>query len=172
MTSLDDLNEALVAAAYAHQVDEVRRLLARGASPDARWGERRTTALIEVVDEPDGFVDVPMVQLLLDAGADPSATDASGNSPLHAAIRSAEATALLLSAGADPNVGNEDGVTPLHMAAYVRSTAVARLLVRAGVEIAARDARQRTALDWLRRGLEEDAENVFPEELVDLLDGS
>jgi ankyrin repeat protein len=65
--------------------------------------------------------DVNMVQLLLDAGADPnlrSTTDGSGLSALHtAAIKQDEATArLLLAHGADPNAMDNTGKTPFDWA--------------------------------------------------------
>ena len=59
-----------------------------------------------------------MARLLLDAGADPDARQASGWTPLHSAAHNGdlELVELLLARGADPAAANDDGTTVLSMA--------------------------------------------------------
>ncbi|RLN60839.1 hypothetical protein BBJ29_001869 [Phytophthora kernoviae] len=59
-----------------------------------------------------------VVEQLLDAGADPQAEDAEGNTPLHFTSRDGNyrATYLLLTAGADPDMPNENDETAFDMA--------------------------------------------------------
>ncbi|KAK7923655.1 ankyrin repeat-containing domain protein [Apiospora marii] len=63
----------------------------------------------------------PVVQLLLDHGANPCDAGADyGDTPLHSAVRSGDrigAVRLLLLHGARPDVQNHDGDTPFHVAA-------------------------------------------------------
>ncbi len=60
-----------------------------------------------------------IVQLLLEAGADPNTRDDRGLTPLHEGATNSNpvVTAHLLAAGADPNGLDNDGYTPLHYAA-------------------------------------------------------
>ena len=74
---------------------------------------------------------------LLEAGADPAAQGARGETPLHAAARyrtPAPARALL-DAGADPDARTEMGDSPLHRAARSGIPEVIALLVAAGSDI-------------------------------------
>ena len=73
-----------------------------------------------------------IVQLLLEAGADPSARDDDGLTPLHrgAVNNNPVVTLHLLAAGADPNAPDNQGYTPLHYSAAQSGNGrvVARLL--------------------------------------------
>jgi ankyrin repeat protein len=149
---------------------------------------------------------LPVVDVLLDAGADPGATDADGRSALRRAVRAGrhetaarlraagaadhgtdvdrfvgaclngarqaaerilaerpglpdqltdgdqavifdaaahtpEAVGLMLDFGFSPHLRNGLGEQPLHVAAYHGNAAAARLLIEAGAEVGARDAR-------------------------------
>jgi hypothetical protein len=93
------LNEPMASAAMQGNIDRVRMLLDRGASPDS-WGiDYVRTALISAADE--GHADI--VELLLSKGADPSLRDDKGKSPLqHAREHGHEdVVALLLKAGGE-----------------------------------------------------------------------
>lgn len=99
-------------AAYGRQPAAARLLFAHGAICDvppydwAVWGPVTLVASTDVA------------RVLLDHGADPSARDADGNTPLHHVIQSRivrDPTALvecLLAAGADAAIRNAAGHTP------------------------------------------------------------
>ena len=75
-----------------------------------------------------------LVKLLLAKGADPSARDEQGKTPLLKAAasgRNTEVIGLLLAAGADPNALDAQRLTPLHWAATDNAQALP-LLLKAG----------------------------------------
>ena len=79
---------------------------------------------------------------------------------------------FLLDNRVDPNVATPEGQTSLHWVAYGPHVEVARLLVRHGANVNARDAAGRTPLDWAERTLASatDAQDVRrARELVELL---
>ena len=78
------LNPPLWMASMNGVVDEVRRLLQEGygAYIEERWGERGHTALHKAVIDSHSAV----VLLLLDNGAEVSAIDNGGETPLHTAV--------------------------------------------------------------------------------------
>ena len=86
------------------------------------------------------------VQACLEAGADPKARDAVGDTPLHYAIDRGEMAVLLLAAGADPNARNNRGETPLH--SYDTGFEVVVLLLEAGADPNARDQDGETPLHY------------------------
>lgn len=89
----------------------------------------------------------PLVQLLLEAGADTDVCDPqTGRAPLHSAIAHGhtEAAQLLLAAGAAVDVKDKEGRTPLH---YVnRDEALAAALIAAGASVSVHDNNGRTPL--------------------------
>jgi hypothetical protein len=93
------LDEPMASAAAQGNIEEVRKLLDRGASPDS-WGiDFVSTALTSAAAQ--GHADV--VELLLSKGADPSLRDSKGMTALqHARERGhEEVAALLLKAGGE-----------------------------------------------------------------------
>ena len=99
------------------------------------------------------------VEACLEAGADPNARDADGNTPLHQIGRGAridnwggEMHSLLLAAGADPNARNNKGQTPLHSAMVtpvLGALEVVVVLLEAGADPNARDADGDTPLHYM-----------------------
>lgn len=82
--------------------------------------------------------DIAAISRLVDAGADPNATDDSGLAPLHAADMENEdptVLATLIDAGADPNLAVVSGFTALHAAAYNTNPAVPVALIGAGAAL-------------------------------------
>ena len=76
------------------------------------------------------------VMTLLANGADPRATDADGNTPLHHAARSSDpgVAALLRDAGAEMDALNRDGVSPLGIACSAGNWRLARFLLERGAK--------------------------------------
>lgn len=94
-----------------HQSDSwwLDTLIARQAdldAPNARTGLRPVMEAIQVQND-------AALDRLLSAGADPNATDGSGETALHVAAHTNRAgyTLRVLKAGADPNVRNKAGAT-------------------------------------------------------------
>ena len=139
-------NTALMFAARVGDVASARRLIAAGAGVDDTdaWGVSAT-----VLAAHSGFGG--LIELLLEAGADPNAAEA-GFSALHAAVmrRDARMVATLLDHGADPNAvlrtwtptrrSSRDlhfppplvGATPFWLAARFTAPAIMRLLAEHG----------------------------------------
>jgi hypothetical protein len=156
----------LVWAAFDGDVDAVRELLADGADPNS-------------VDESIGYTplaagvqsgSVALVEVLLDAGANPDLTPDLGAQvaprplTIAAAGGSPEMVGLLLEAGSDPNggidVGDDGSTTPLDTAASVGDVAMVRLLLDAGA------ATDRGLISTMDRNL---AVLLFTPEIVELL---
>ncbi len=115
-----------------------------------------------------GFTNNPtVVQLLLEADADPNAMNDRGQTPLQGGATNSNPVVIshLLSAGADPNAMDNDGYTPPHYAAAQsgNARAVTRLL-GAGADPLIESNDRRTAL---HSALRYDAERGVVSELVE-----
>jgi len=137
-------------AAYDGDIEDVRRLLAAGMAPDSRDKSGYTPLLwasfrAAVIDQ------VPVIEALTAAGADPNASVGDANCLMLAAQSGDEpAVAALVAAGArvDRDV---DGVTPLMVAAQAGYTDIVNRLLTLGADAsilcgrfsAADDARSR-----------------------------
>jgi ankyrin repeat protein len=161
----------IAAAAYRRGIAE--KLVAQGADPRAR-NRRGAEPLHYAADgvpgspawDPDA--QGATVEYLIEAGAI-GATDTSGVTPLHRAVRTrcTGAVRALLARGADARRKNASGSTPLHLAvqttgrggsgsqeARVEQAEVIRLLLGHGARPADTDARGKTvrqssAKEWL-----------------------
>ena len=111
----------IAAAAYALEIS--KELLARGAN--VRHRNRRGAEPLHYAV--DGIPDSPgwnpaaheaIIECLIEAGADPNATDKSSVTPLHRAVRTrcAAAVRALLIHDGNPRLPNGSGSTPLHLA--------------------------------------------------------
>lgn len=128
MPILYTLNDELLDAVFLRDGDEVRRLLQRGADPDARDDERCTPLMMATIEG-----DTEIVRTLLEAGADPNLADSDGWTALDVAIyrRTVDLIWLLLQYGAAASTLPDTGSRVLVRAVFggPRSTEeIARLL--------------------------------------------
>ncbi|EQC28945.1 hypothetical protein SDRG_13283 [Saprolegnia diclina VS20] len=128
-----DESPLLVAAKHGH-VDGARALINIGANVNYCVPIKPTTTTPACTPLHAALNCLPMVQLLLENGADPSfaATDKPKNTPLHVAVdrRNTELVDLLLSFGANAVLQNEHGLTPL-TAAVAAGLSVEQTLLHA-----------------------------------------
>ena len=92
-----------------------------------------------------------IVMLLMEQGADVTATNHTEETPLHWAARvhgSGEVMRAMLNRGADVNAEDIYQITPLHWAAYYGLTTNVEILLNRGSEINAKDVDGYTALDY------------------------
>ncbi|HHX82188.1 MAG TPA: hypothetical protein GX696_04300 [Pseudomonadaceae bacterium] len=146
-------------------LEYIKLLLDSGAEPNARMiesTETRTVFTNQWLDEEGATAflrasqsgDLPLMQLLLEHGADPHINTALGVTPLAVAAgigwvegvtsewseeQTVAAVKLLLELGIDPNQQADTGRVALHGAAHKGSTEVVRLLVAAGAQMDVRD---------------------------------
>jgi len=128
-----DQRNALIVAVTLPDLRLLRGLIAKGV--DVNRAQSGLTPLIAATrDSYQGRPDAVMT--LLSNGADPRATDADGNTPLHHAARCAEpiVAALLLDASADINAANREGLTALGVACANASWRIADFLIERGAK--------------------------------------
>ena len=122
-----------VLAAILPDLRLLRALIARGVDLNAAHAQA-TPLLAATRDSWHGRPEAVMT--LLANGADPRATDAEGNTPLHHAARSSDpgVAALLRDAGADLEALNADGLSPLGVACASGNWRLARFLLERGAQ--------------------------------------
>src|SRR5208282_6570219 len=92
----------------------------------------------------------PPVQLLLGMGADPNQKSAIGDTALMASASRGAFDDDLVKAGAKINAQNSAGVTALMILAAKGEADEIRDALKAGANASLKDAKGRTALDYLR----------------------
>jgi uncharacterized protein len=121
------LNDELLNAVFLRDADEVRKLLAAGADPDARDEDRCTPLMMATVE-----ADVEIAHFLLQAGADPNLADDDGWTALDVAVyrRSLDLVWLLLQYGAAGSEQTDTGGKVLVRAMFGQKNAadILRLL--------------------------------------------
>ena len=146
--------EALLMAGALPNESFSTLLIASSRSPDILGSLRKAGADIDMRDTNQEtllhkyvmFGDLAMVRYILSLGGDPNLPDASGRTPLHAALVDGgpEAAPKLLKAllhqGGDVNVQDAEGRTPLHLAVHWGRADAAHVLCRAGADPRATDA--------------------------------
>ncbi|KAN0142065.1 Ankyrin repeat-containing domain protein [Lactarius tabidus] len=144
--------------------DSVRiaqELLARAVPVDARSKCHRTPLHLASY-----FGRPAIVQVLLDFGAKPDATDGYGETPLHLLSRGkcdsqddgVSVARLLLKFGADINAPDVENRTPLHHASYNGVVAIAQLLLEHGGKPNAADRNGETPLHLALQGKDDSEE--------------
>ncbi|CAM9800522.1 unnamed protein product, partial [Scytosiphon promiscuus] len=151
-------------SSYAEEFAAMIALLKHGADANALDSEERDAWLEG--STPKGLLQncaglgcpLPLVQAVLDAGADIEFRDARGCTPLHNAIEQGhhEIFRTLLLHGADPDAPDKDGRTVLHKIAVVDRNRAVYMddLIRAGASTRTKDLRGLTPLHiaaWSRR---------------------
>ncbi len=149
-------NEQLLQAVESGDIEQVKRVLARGAVVNARTKSGLTALSIAVIR---GYDDIAL--LLIERGASLDARDKSGdrenrhpgNSPVHYAAIYGRTRVLqaMLARGVSPNLRDRNGRTLLMMAAENGHRDTVKLLLERGADPNARSALGDTALDAARR---------------------
>jgi ankyrin repeat protein len=116
---------------------------------------------IDALYEAAGDGDVAKVSALLDSGVDVNGRTSNGSYALNnAAVENrVEAMRILLDRGANPNVQNSQGDTPLICATKYAGgqAATVKMLVEAGTDLAIKDDKGNTALDYAKAKDQQDA---------------
>ena len=105
-------------AAFFRRREIVRYLLRAGADPRQASRHGGFTPLHSAVATDAAPVDIEIVRMLLDKGAESNAKSQSGSTPLHTVgfTGDRESLALLMEHGADPAITNNDGKTAADIA--------------------------------------------------------
>ena len=166
---------ALMNAAHLALFEIVKLLLERGADPNVK-NDLQCSCLYYAVSGPDARdfaleARCGCVGLLLKAGADIEARDASGNTPLSSVLRTGDfyIGKYLLQQGASVDVANSTGETPLFFALQgydsvqlVNAIEMVELLLQSGADLNAVDCHGITAL-------QQAAENTHRYAVIELL---
>eukprot|EP00899_Mesostigma_viride_P011830 jgi/Mesvir1/20648/Mv14868-RA.2 len=133
----------LAAACKDGRVDDVKHLVADGASLDAPNACAKTPLLLA-----SQYGHREVVRHLLDKGADISVTDRRGLTALHWASRNGHVSiiTLLVAQGADVEARDKYGFSPLHMALHYGHLDVVQQLLACGADVEAGDEYDRTPL--------------------------
>jgi ankyrin repeat protein len=119
---------ALHVAAQVADADMMRMLLATSGNPDIRDSDDSTPLMIAA------SINIEVVKVLIEKGADVNARNKHGGTPLMMAIGSLQTMRLLLEHGADVNAKDKDNWTALERALLRGCPDEIRLLEKAGAK--------------------------------------
>ncbi len=140
----NEINEKLFEAVKNADINEINRLLNRGA--DVNYRVLNDTTLTFACSEKQSEVALTLIK----GGADINATTTDGFTPLALASRNGmtDIVKILIRKGADINVENKGGYTPLHYASEEGHTETVKVLLEAGARVDIRNVfDSTTALD-------------------------
>ncbi|KFB40787.1 hypothetical protein ZHAS_00008218 [Anopheles sinensis] len=147
-----DLECQLLEAAKAGDIDSVRRIvLSSPMTVNCRDLDGRHSTPLHFAA---GYNRVPVVEFLLEHGAEVHASDKGGLVPLHNACSYGhyEVTELLVKHGANVNVADLWKFTPLHEAAAKGKYEIVKLLIKHGADVTKKNRDGATPLDLVREG--------------------
>ncbi|XP_055375005.1 poly [ADP-ribose] polymerase tankyrase [Condylostylus longicornis] len=142
----------LLEAAKAGDLDTVRRIvIANSHTVNCRDLDGRHSTPLHFAA---GYNRVPVVEFLLEHGAEVHAADKGGLVPLHNACSYGhfEVTELLVKHGANVNVADLWKFTPLHEAAAKGKFEIVKLLLKHGADPSKKNRDGATPLDLVREG--------------------
>lgn len=140
--TIDSDRDALFAAIRRGAAGDAERLIAKGASPNARDSQGVPALMAAAL-----FADADMVELLLKRGADPNLAGQSGATALMWSVPDRAKVQRLLDRGAAVDARSETGRTALLVAAsYPGTVDLLRLLLARGADLRAQDRAGTTAL--------------------------
>ena len=149
LNAKDEYNCApLLWAARNGHIDMLKLLIDKGADVETA-GYNGMRALHHVCNSSKE----KCVEILLEADANPNATDDANSTPLHwAAARGVLNIVVRLSdKGADPNVATKTGVRPIHKASIYGQFQIVKKLVECGADVDVQDNEGNTALHYAAR---------------------
>lgn len=147
-----DLEVQLLDAAKAGDLDTVQRIvLANTHTVNCRDLDGRHSTPLHFAA---GYNRVPVVEFLLEHGAEVHSSDKGGLVPLHNACSYGhyEVTELLVKHGANVNVADLWKFTPLHEAAAKGKYEIVKLLLKHGADPSKKNRDGATPLDLVREG--------------------
>lgn len=121
------IDQSLINASGAGDVDRVKQLIEKGASVNGSGMLKRTPLFAAA------FCDQPsVIGLLMGAGANLDALDIHGMTPLHAAVTSGSMNAVRVLATSGAKIDRQDfaGRTPLHLAAATNDLVLVEALLK------------------------------------------
>ena len=161
--TIDADRDALFAAIRRGTAGDVERLIARGASPNARDAQGTPALMAAAL-----FADADMVELLLKRGADPNLADESGATALMWSVPDRAKVQSLLDRGAAVDARSETGRTALLVAAsYPGTIDLLQLLLARGADVRAQDRAGTTALALAVRSADVDVVRFLVERGLD-----
>jgi hypothetical protein len=140
------LDSAMVSAVAFEQTDLARLLIAQGGR--ARPSERGTASSSTILGLLAAKGATELIEIMVEAGAEPNRVDGEGRYPLTSAARAgrADGVRLLLNVGSEIDATNKDGRTALSHAIEKGWREVVRILLAAGADTERPNSSGQTAL--------------------------